>query len=212
MISYKRNLPHIHPENTPIFITFRLAGSLPLEIMAQLKAEREAEKKALKRASKKDLRNLHKIHFARYDEWLDRIENTPRWLSDPKIAQIVKEKLHELAKEHFHLFAYCIMPNHAHILIQSRLRKEMPEGGKTATYPVADSMRLLKGSTARMCNLKLSRKGAFWAHESYDHFIRDEREFENVVTYILNNPVKAGLVEEWANWHYSYVHPDLGEW
>ena len=54
-ISYRRNLPHIHPENTPIFITFRLADSLPLEIMEQLFAEREAKKKALKKASKKDL-------------------------------------------------------------------------------------------------------------------------------------------------------------
>ena len=212
MISYKRNLPHIHPENTPIFITFRLANSLPLEIMAQLKAEREIEKKALKRASKKDLRNFQKVHFARYDEWLDRIENTPRWLSDPKIARIVKEKLHELAKDHFHLFAYCIMPNHVHILIQSRLSKKLPESGKTEKYPIADSMRLLKGSTARICNLALGRKGAFWAHESYDHFIRDEREFENVLAYILSNPVKAGLVNKETDWSFSYLHPDLGEW
>ena len=87
-IFYRRNLPHIHPENTPIFITFRLANSLPLEIMEQLFAEREAEKKALKKTSKKDLYNLHKKHFARYDDWLDHIENTPRWLADENIAQI----------------------------------------------------------------------------------------------------------------------------
>ena len=198
-VSYRRNLPHIHPENTPIFLTFRLAGSLPKEIMEALIAEREAEKNILKKASKKDLYNLHKRHFARYDDWLDRVQNTPRWLEDEKIALIVKEKLHELAKEHFHLFAYCIMPNHVHLLIQSRMMKKLPEGGKTSKYPIADSMRLLKGSTARICNLKLARKGAFWEHESYDHFIRNERELENVIAYILNNPVKAGLVNEWTD-------------
>ena len=211
-VSYRRNLPHIHPENTPVFITFRLADSLPREIIEMLIAEREAEKKNLGKASKKDIYNLHKRHFARYDDWLDRIQNTPRWLIDEKIAQIIKDKLHELGKEHFHLLAYCIMPNHIHLLIQSRMNKKLPKEGKTSKYPIADSMRLLKGSTARMCNLELGRRGAFWEHESYDHFIRNEREFANVIAYILNNPVKAGLVDEWKEWKFSYVHPNLGEW
>ena len=82
----------------------------------------------------------------------------------------------------------------------------------TAKFPVTDVLRLLKGSTARKCNLELGRSGEFWTHESYDHFIRDEREFANVIAYILNNPVKAGLVAEWTDWKFSYVHPELGEW
>ena len=92
------------------------------------------------------------------------------------------------------------------------MTKKMPKAGKTSKYPIADSMRLLKGSTARMCNLELNRSGAFWAHESYDHFIRNEKELANVIAYILNNPVKAGLVDEWTDWKFSFVHPDLGEW
>jgi REP element-mobilizing transposase RayT len=209
-ITYRRNLPHIHPENTPIFITFHLAGSLPREVIKKLKDEREAENEIL--TSTQERYNADKKHFARYDDWLDRIQNTPRWLKKESIAEIVQGKLHALAKEHFHLFAYCIMPNHVHLLIQSRIIKKMPGGGQTAKYPIADSMRLLKGSTARECNHALVRTGAFWAHESYDHFIRDERGFSNVIAYILNNPVKARLVEKWTDWNFSYVHPDLGEW
>ncbi|HQV93501.1 MAG TPA: hypothetical protein PLA27_08325 [Anaerolineales bacterium] len=42
-IRYKRNLPHIHPDGCPLFVTIRLADSLPLEILAELKAQRERE-------------------------------------------------------------------------------------------------------------------------------------------------------------------------
>ena len=209
-ITYRRNLPHIHPENTPIFITFRLANSLPISVLEQLKRERDAERERL--SSKEDHYNADKKYFARYDEWLDRIKNTPRWLQQVEMAQIIQDKLHDQAKKHYHLFAYSIMPNHVHLLIQSRLCKKLPDGGMTAKYPIADALRLLKGSTARKCNLELGRSGAFWTHESYDHFIRDEREFASVIAYILNNPVKAGLVAEWADWKFSYLHPDLGEW
>lgn len=209
-ITYRRNLPHIHPENTPIFITFRLANSLPISVLERLRRERDAEREKLSHIENRY--NVDKKHFARYDEWLDRIGTAPRWLQQEKIAQIVQDKLHELEKEHYTLFAYCIMPNHVHLLIQSRLGRQLPKGRMTAKYPIADTLRLLKGSTARKCNLELGRSGAFWTHESYDHFIRDEREFANVITYILNNPVKAGLVAEWMDWKFSYVHPELGDW
>jgi putative transposase len=210
IITYRRNLPHIHPEDRPIFITFRLANSLPVEVLEELSKERAVARKQAK--NKAERYHADKEYFARYDDWLDRIENTPRWLGQAEIARIVKEKIHELAEAHYHLFAYCIMPNHVHLLIQSRLGKKLPEGGTTANYPITDALRLLKGSTARKCNLELGRSGAFWTHESYDHFIRDEREFGNVIGYILNNPVKAGLVDGWMDWRFSYVHPDLGEW
>jgi len=42
-------------------------------------------------------------------------------------------------------------------------------------------------------NLLLGRTGAFWQHESYDHWVRNEREFNRIVAYIEENPVSAGL-------------------
>lgn len=49
------------------------------------------------------------------------------------------------------------------------------------------------------------KKGAFWQKESYDHYVRDEKEFGNIVAYILNNPVQAKLVKDWKDYSYSYV-------
>ena len=57
-------------------------------------------------------------------------------------------------------------------------------------------MHSLKGSSARQCNLILSRRGQFWEHESFDHVIR-EGKFYQTIRYVLNNPVKADLAENW---------------
>jgi REP element-mobilizing transposase RayT len=57
-------------------------------------------------------------------------------------------------------------------------------------------MGALKGATAREANRILGRTGeTFWQAESYDHWVRDNSESERIVTYIENNPIKAGLVE-----------------
>ena len=79
-----------------------------------------------------------------------------------------------------------------------------PHYGPTASHPLADMLRLLKGRTARSCNQTLERSGAFWHHESYDHVVRNEREFERIFWYILNNPVRANLEEKWEDWPFMY--------
>ena len=70
---------------------------------------------------------------------------------------------------------------------------------------LAEIMQSLKVYTARECNRALERKGQFWQHESYDHVIR-LGEYNRIITYTLNNPVKAGLAKEWKDWPWSYLH------
>jgi len=65
-------------------------------------------------------------------------------------------------------------------------------------------MKSLKGFTAREANKALHRQGAFWETESYDHWVRDDAELDRIVTYVLNNPVKAGFVRHWQDWPHSY--------
>jgi len=209
---YRRNLPHYHPESFPLFITFRLVNSLPAEVLSELKQEREHELMMLKTNSTSERYNVEKKHFGRYDDWLDRCASGPRWLEEMNIANIVIEKIRSLDGERYQLLTYCIMPNHAHLLIKSLIKEHLEHYGKTAKYPVTDTMRLLKGSTARYCNQALRRNGEFWQHESYDHYVRDEEELDRTIRYILNNPVKAGLVDDWKKWPFTYINPELGEW
>lgn len=209
---YRRNLPHYHLGGYPFFITFRLAGSLPLTILAQLGTQRERELKNLKSDTPEERSKIEKKYFDYYEDWLDRCEFGPRWLQADNIAQIVMKEIHNMNGSRHKLMAHCIMPNHVHLLIESLIDKQANHQGRSAKYPVTDALRLLKGRTARNGNLELRRTGHFWQHESYDHVVRDEKELERIILYILNNPVKAGLVKEWKKWSFTYVSPELGEW
>jgi putative transposase len=122
------------------------------------------------------------------------------------------EEFHKEAARQYDLYAYSIMPNNVHLLFQSLVEKFPPSNMPSAISPVAEIMRLLKGRTARYCNLALNRTGKFWHHEYYDHYVSNEKEMERIILYILNNPVKAGLAKEWKDWKFTYVNPKLGEW
>lgn len=212
---FERNLPHYHLPNATYFITFRLAGSLPFEVVKRLQEEYEAEERRLRQqlsgsALYEARYQAQKRYFARVDGMLDKALHGPRWLSQPECARIVMELLHSFDSQEYHLHAFCLMSNHAHLLLDQQGIPEPPprHDGKHYTA-LSRAMRLLKRRSGALCNQLLGRSGAFWQHESYDHIVRNEREFERILAYIANNPVKAGLVENWQDWRYTYISPDL---
>lgn len=213
---YRRKLPHWQPEGQMFFITFRLANSLPVQIIQELEAERERERQDIREkfggAQQRDeLYKLEKKYFGRFDAWLDRCtEESPRWLADENIAQIVADELHALDGVRYRLIAYCLMSNHGHLVIDTEEHHIKPNHtGVTAPYPLTDTLKRLKGRTARFCNLALGQNGPFWHHESYDHVVRDQKEYERIIGYTLNNPVKAGLVEKWDDWKFTFVAQEV---
>jgi putative transposase len=208
-IYYRHHLPHIHPEGSPIFVTFNLIESLPKEVIKSLKGQRDQE---LKLSDTTRRSQVDEKYFNKYDEWLDRCKNGPKWLQDQNIASIVMKKIRSFENERYELLTYCIMPNHVHLLVKLIVKEAINHKGTTAAYLLADTLRLIKGSTARECNLILKRTGSFWHRESYDHYVRDDQQLERIIKYILNNPVKAGLVKEWTEWKFTYINPGLGSW
>jgi hypothetical protein len=74
---------------------------------------------------------------------------------------------------------------------------------------LASIMHSLKRNTSRRANQILNRSGQFWEHESFDHYIRNQSEFNRIIKYALENPVKAGLVKSWREWPWNYVRDSL---
>jgi len=209
---YRRKLPHWHPERAMFFITFRLAHSLPIHVIRELEEERKRERQKIHAAysgiqQQIELYRLEKKYFGRFDAWLDRcIEESPRWLADERVARTATQEIHALDGERYRLIAYCIMSNHGHVVFDTAEHYFEPtHHGVTARYPLADTLKRLKGRTARLCNQILGRSGTFWHHESYDHVVRDQKEYDRIVWYTINNPVKAGLVEKWEDWKFTFV-------
>jgi len=201
---YKRKLPHIQPKGATLFVTFRLAGSLPQAAIAKLRAARESEMRIA--ATNEDRYLVERRHFGRFDEALH-LSNGPHYLQQPALAQIVADSLHHRDQHVYRLDAFSILSNHAHVVF-APLQKERYLDGSPQYHKLSKIMQSLKRHTAQECNRLLGRQGAFWQAESYDHIVRDEAEWERIVRYVLNNPVKAGLVSEWWEWPYTYLRSD----
>ncbi len=178
---YRRNLPHCLPEGPPIFLTWRLFGSLPASFFSRLHE--------IKKFSASE-------EFRRADERLDRAEAGPVWLKDPRIAGCVLEVLAhgDSGLHHYTLHAFVVMSNHVHVLL-------------TPNVPVRRLTNSLKGATARAANKILQRGGQhFWQDESFDHWCRSLAEFARIREYIERNPVAAGLVANPSDWIWSSAH------
>lgn len=178
MTFYVRHLPHWQPSGESIFLTWRLFGSYPKELIARLREQCEDS------AGK---------NFVRADRELEKSRSGPHWLNKPEIAQSVVAALHrgEYDLRHYDLHAFVVMPNHVHVLLSPLRELERITNG-------------LKGVTAREANRILGRTGApFWQDETYDHWIRDGAQFARVRRYIEQNPVTAGLANSPSDWPWS---------
>jgi putative transposase len=174
---YERNLPHWHPAGRQIFLTWRLQGSLPKQIVERLRF------------------GNHKAgqQFLRAERFLDRGSFGPLWLETTEIALLVERSICKGAQqlEQYQLLAYVVMPNHVHLLI-------------APAVPLARITAAIKGTTARHANALLRRTGeVFWQTESFDHWVRNPLESARIRQYIEQNPVKAGLVSSADQWPWS---------
>jgi REP element-mobilizing transposase RayT len=156
--------------------------------------------------------DFERYWFKKFELILDGGKCGPLWLSDETVAKTVAESLHYRDGNVYRLDAFSIMPNHVHIVFkphplkQSRtLRPDRTTQALDVPYQsLASIMQSLKGFTAFEANRLLARDGEFWAHESYDHYVRNADEWRRILNYVVNNPVKARYVKNWQEWKWNY--------
>ena len=93
-------------------------------------------------------------------------------------------------RESWGLYAVCLMDTHYHLLVQ-------PNGG------LSDGMRVLNGAHSRAFNKRHGRRGGLFEARYFERTIRDEEHLAGAVAYVHNNPVKAGMVDDPADWAWS---------
>lgn len=123
-------------------------------------------------------------------------------------------------KKQYDLHCFTIMPNHVHVVFSIEDDNVDVNVGRIADstarnsvsgYRVTKILQDLKKFTAIESNKILKRSGQFWQNESYDHVIRNSTEYRNVINYVINNPVKAGLVDNAENWKWTYIADSVKE-
>jgi putative transposase len=104
----------------------------------------------------------------------------------PETAAALLESIrHQMLSRIWRVHAATIMPDHVHLVLEFAREAD-----------VAKSVRDWKRWTAR--NL-----GFRWQRDFFEHRLRKEESFDEKTRYVLENPVRAGLVQDWREWPYT---------
>ena len=106
-----------------------------------------------------------------------------------KCISLLKQYYHP---EHFAFLAYCLMPNHYHILLH-----------QISDYDFSKCFGSVWYRFSAYYNKKHNRKGVLYAGKMQHIGIRDEKYLFNLCAYIHLNPVKASLVDKAEDWEWS---------
>ena len=186
---------------------------MPALIVQRLIAERDQAIRKLHEQGSSDSPDAvyqeQKRYFARIDRTLDACRQGPDWLKQNAIAELVAAQIKSCHNESYDLLAYCIMPNHVHLVVDTvnQLDNLLSDEAITSTnyQQLYRTLGLIKGRSAYQANQLLNRKGPFWQPESYDHWVRNGVELKRIIHYVLQNPVKAGLVASWEEWPWTFL-------
>ena len=169
----QRHLPHLYVMGQPLFVTFRLHGSLP--------PGREFPKDSMSSGKA----------FVYMDRLLDNNRSSPMHLQSPGVAQCVVDEIQQGGSGSYTLHAWVVMPNHVHLLITPRTDvPNLLQKLKGATARQANRLLSRTGT-------------CFWQEESYDHLVRNTLELGRIENYIIQNPVQAGLVRSAEEYRWS---------
>ena len=174
-------IPHWEAGEVAQSITFRMADSLPRTLLERWRVELDA----MPNAARDQERRM------RIEQALDSGHGCGA-LARTDVGELVEDALLHFDAERYRLHAWCLMPNHVHVLIT-------PLSERTLSAIVHS----WKSFTAKKANVLLRAEGAFWAQEYFDRAIRDHVHYSNVVEYFAMNPVTAGLCGKAGSWRFS---------
>jgi len=178
-------IPHFDQSDLIQLMTFRLYDAVPETLIDRWKQELAWVEKL----SAKDPRQIAlRKRIAKYED----IGYGECWLRNEQIASLAECVLLHFDGERYRIIAWCIMPNHIHVIIETQ------EG-----YFLWEIVHSWKSYIVHEANKLLHRSGRFWFREYHDRYIRDDDHLRNAVEYVENNPVKAGLAGTKEEWRWS---------
>jgi putative transposase len=170
-------LPHLYKDGGTYFVTFRLFDA----VVPKALRNRDT-------GPNSDFDDPAKL-LADYDP---PITLGTCLLARREVAELVRNALLHFDAERYELIAWCVMPNHVHVVFA-------PLGG----HEPDRILHSWKSFTAHAVNKLMNRAGALWERESFDHLVRSVRSLERIVRYTEQNPVVAGLCGEARQWPFS---------
>ncbi|MGO9125943.1 MAG: REP-associated tyrosine transposase [Terriglobales bacterium] len=93
------------------------------------------------------------------------------------------------------LEAVVVMPDHVHLIFVPSI-----DTNKSEVISLARITKAIKGGSAHLINRKLGTTGQIWQEESFDRVLRSTEKLEEKILYVMQNPVRQGLVGNWRDY------------
>jgi REP element-mobilizing transposase RayT len=123
--------------------------------------------------------------------------------------EVVESIILQHHKKECLIYAYTIMANHAHVVLQPLPQSDDLNAwcDYQAFHRLEDITGKIKGNSARIINQRIGHSGTLWKSESFDRTIREDQDLKDVIDYVHNNPVRWKLVErpEQYRWSSAYT-------
>jgi REP element-mobilizing transposase RayT len=107
-------------------------------------------------------------------------------------------------KTKFYLWVAVVMPDHVHLILTPFV-----DYARQEVISLSEIMRAIKGVSAHAINRKFGHTGTIWQQESFDHVLRSSESLDGKIIYILENPVRGGLVKDWKDYRWLW-REDVG--
>jgi putative transposase len=133
-------------------------------------------------------------------------------LTDPAVAQPIAESLLEARRRgRCYLLAWCLMPEHIHVLLVPRPLAGKSKGSSEDPRVLQSFIGAWVGTAAHLVNRVAHRNGPVWQEGFHDHRIRRTERVQAVVKYVHENPVRRGLAATPEEWQWSSAHDGFAE-
>jgi REP element-mobilizing transposase RayT len=174
---HRVNLPHWQQGEAWIFVTWRLADSLPKSVVEKLAALRMVWEKNHPQPWNEAEQKEHSRKFTLGFEALLDDAHGECLLAHDKFRKLVSGALLHFHGERYHLDQFVIMPNHVHVLFHPLGENQLE-----------DILQTWKRYSAREINKLRGKAGSLWQREYWDRLIRSEKQLEWTRNYIRKNP------------------------
>jgi REP element-mobilizing transposase RayT len=131
----------------------------------------------------------HFITFVTKSRWV-----LPDWARDIALASCCHDH-----RKRYELYVAVVMPDHVHLILTPLIDQRRQE-----IFSLIEIMRGIKGAAGRRINHQMRRQGAVWQEESFDHVLRCSEGLDAKVEYVLQNPVRKGLVADWREYPWTW--------
>ncbi len=124
-------------------------------------------------------------------------KNRKKIFINPEAVKIVQTELEKVSNnKRWNIEVYCFMPDHLHILVSPQQDE----------VDLISFVSLFKQKSGFLYKQKTGQY--LWQKSYHDHALRSDEDLFDVARYILENPQRAKIVDNWREYPFlgSFIH------